>query len=1772
MRRQQRRRAGTVSFERTRGAAAGRPLVAEQLERRLALAIVTPFAVRYTANDTGDITFAANTLMTAPASDPAAVNAQNGVGSKLNNNDFVMTYVDIDSDSTTWNSSSADLVMPAGSQVLFAGLYWGGRTNSTSPTALTSQRDNVLFKASGAVAYTPLVGTTIGETSSSYQSFRDVTSLVQESGAGAYTVANVRSVSEQTDRYAGWALVVAYRAPGEPARNLTVFDGYGTVNSGDPAATITISGFKAPTSGPVNATLGFVTYEGDLGLTGDKVLFNGGKGAVQLQNAANPANNFFNSTISNRGSTVATRSPNYVNQLGFDADLVAANGVIANGATTAQINLTTGGETYYPGVVTSAIELFAPDVTIVKTVEDLDGDNLEAGDELLYTMVVANAPSALDAAVNVRLTDVVPEGTTFVPGSLSIDGVPKTDAADLDQAQYVVAGNEVQYQLGAGAGGAGTSGGRLASGASTTVTFRVTVNPPLAPFATIRNVANVTYTGETSGFNLESTDFAEIVSSGADLAVVKTDDNRSEYVAGQTFDYTIVVTNNGPANVVGARLVDTLPPEIASATWSAVYSAGSSGPPTGSGDIDVLLDLLAGGTATFTVTVTVRQGAFGNLSNTATIVNPADAPDPNPDNNSSSDTNVAVLPANLTLKKSVADLNGGFLVAGDRLRYTIVVANPSTSTAVGNEAATNLLLQDAIPVGTTYAGNLTFTQGSLTGGSGGVNGSLGALAMGQTATITFDVTVNSGIAPATVITNTARVDGTGSVSGDPLVGQDSAGIAAPPAADLTVRKTGSPTFVPGQTDGVVFTIVVTNTGPTAVTGAQIVDALPAGLTGINWTATYAGASSSGPASGTGDINTVVNLGVDGTATFTVRATAPAATITGAVLSNTATATTPGGVPDPNPDDNTSTTTTTATPITDLAIVKTDGRPTYVPGTAVTYTITVTNNGPSFASQASVIDTLDPEVIASATWTAVFTGTGSGPADPSGTAGTGSIDQLVNLAPGGTAVYTVVAQTLAAARKNLVNTATVAPSNLSNDPDPGNNSSTDTNTLVLPAELDLTKQVRDLNGGFVQDGDILQYTITVSNPAGDPVRETAINVGLTDLIPANTTYVAGSATTSQGSVIGSGAGVTATIGTLAAGSSATIVFRVTVNAGTPASTTIANTATATGTGQQSNQPLADSAAANVVTPPGADIAIVKSGPARYVPGRALTYTLVVTNSGPSTSSNTTVVDTLPAGLSNVSWTANYRNGAAGPASGSGNLNVPVTTLPQGGVATFTITATPAATLVAPLVNTATANDPSLPDPTPSNNTSTLTSTANPTADLAIVKTDGQSTYSPGRSVTYTITVTNAGPSHVTGARVQDTFSSIVTNATWTATITTGSGSVANASGSGTIDEVVTLGPGAVAVYTVTVITSSIATTNLVNTATVTVPAGVTDPDPSNNTSTDTNTPNFSPAVILGNEGGCDASPLVRVIDPATGAVKAEFLAYEASFRGGVRVYGADVTGDGIEEIITGPGPGRAGEVRVFTQNGVELPAYRTFPFGRAFTGGVEVAAGPVTAVGAIDLVAAQGSGGNLVRVFTVTPGAADPVPNIASRQFRPFGPTYTGGARIATADIGSFSGSTPASTSPDGIFEIIAGSGAGGRATVVAQNAVPAATARIGAFNPIAPNYTRGVTVARMPGSGGAADRVLASGGLASGTRVETWSYSIAPTRRFVRDAAFAAYPGTVAAVGAAALDAANIYAVQGTAGKTNGVKRFTSPAGSASATLPSSTTIAPPQRISVLRR
>jgi large repetitive protein len=128
---------------------------------------------------------------------------------------------------------------------------------------------------------------------------------------------------------------------------------------------------------------------------------------------------------------------------------------------------------------------------------------------------------------------------------------------------------------------------------------------------------------------------------------------------------------------------------------------------------------------------------------------------------------------------------------------------------------------------------------------------------------------------------------------------------------------------------------------------------------------------------------------------------------------------------------------------------------------------------------------------------------------------------------------------------------------------------------------------------------------------------------------------------------------------------------------------------------------------------------------------------------------------------------------------------------------------------------------------------------PRADLSITKTDGVASVNRGAAVRYTITVANAGPNPASGAGVADTMPAALTGVTWSCAASAGS-SCASASGSGSIATTVSLATGGTATFTVDATVSNTATGNLVNSATVTAPATVSDPNPANNTATDTDT--------------------------------------------------------------------------------------------------------------------------------------------------------------------------------------------------------------------------------------------------------------------------------------------------------------------------------------------
>ena len=720
------------------------------------------------------------------------------------------------------------------------------------------------------------------------------------------------------------------------------------------------------------------------------------------------------------------------------------------------------------------------------------------------------------------------------------------------------------------------------------------------------------------------------------------------------------------------------------------------------------------------------------------------------------------------------------VVAGNNLTYTLSITNN------GPLPATGVVVTDVLPAGVTFV-SANSNAGTVSEASGTVTGNVGNLAVSGTATITIIVTVPS--SRTTSISNTATITGN-EFDTNSANNTSSSATAVTQQTDLAITKTDAPDPVTSA-GTLTYTLTVTNNGPSDATGVTVTDVLPSGITFVSATASQGTATN---ASGT-ITGALGNITSGASATITVAVTVDAATV--GPIANTATVT--GNETDTNTGNNSASSSTTVTRQVDLAITKTDSVDPAVPGGQLTYTITVTNNGPSTATNVSVTDVLPSGLTFSSASASQGTATHA-----SGTI-TGS---LGTIASGGNATITLVVDVSASASGSITNTSTVTATET--ETNSANNTATQVTTLTRSADLAITKS--DTPDPVVA-GQTITYTLTVTNNGPSD----ASGVTVTDTLPSGVTFV--SATPSQGTATGAGNTVTASLGNLADGASATITITGTVAA--TASGTLTNTATVSATETDSvstnNSDSEDTTVQRQV-----DLAITKIDATDPISaGNALTYTMTVTNNGPSQATNVSLSDVLPSGVTFTSVTSSQ--GTASHASGTvtaslGNLN-------PSSSATVTLIVGVSPTTRGTLTNTATVTATET-ETNSTNNSATATTTVNGTVDLAITKSDSSDPVAAGGSLTYTIVVTNNGPSTATNVSVADTLPSGLTFTSATSTV----GTVTNV-GNVITGSIGTLAPAATATITVIAAVSSNATGTLTNTATVT--ATETESNSSNN---------------------------------------------------------------------------------------------------------------------------------------------------------------------------------------------------------------------------------------------------------------------------------------------------------------------------------------------------
>jgi len=675
------------------------------------------------------------------------------------------------------------------------------------------------------------------------------------------------------------------------------------------------------------------------------------------------------------------------------------------------------------------IQEIAPDLSIMKAAATSPfTPAFIVGEPGFYDIVVSNNGSGPTTGV-ISVTDTLPAGLTFA-------GHSGSGWMCMANGQVVTC----------------THAGPVAPGTDLPTLF-LTVDVDAAAIPLVTNSASVSTAGDTNAANDTSPQISTFVQQPeVDLGVDVTASASTISLGGSvSFDFTI--NHLGPALGSGIMFTATL---LDGTLNSATPSVGTCGPPQPvpmSPDVsfDCALPLNPGETAT--VGVTATPTAAGTFMVTGGVR--ANETDPNTGNNMvTGSVTVSMVSADLAVVLS--DMPDPAAV-GANVTYSVVVSNAGPSIATGVSLDITLPALFVFVSVMTTQGNcgppslLVFLQ---------VDCAMGTLGPGGSATVTAVVTPTvDGIFPmdADVTSGVPDPDLTNNFASETTT--------ATPSADVSVTKTNSPD--PVNPGGMLTSmIVVTNNGPSPASGVTVVDTLPFGALFSSAMTTQGVCAGPAPAG----FDVTCNLGAipsGGMVTITVVTNIQGA-LTG-TLTNSVTVT--AAEPDPNPANNMASATTNIAAIADLSVTKTDSPDPVNAGSNLTYTITVTNNGPATATNVSMSDMLPGG--------ATFVSATLAPSGPCLFANATVTCTIGVMTSGATATATVIVTPTASG--TLSNTATVT----SNVPDhvPGNESAT-TSTLVNAPPLSSISIGASPMAQSVMPGQAANFALTIgAMPAG-----------------------------------------------------------------------------------------------------------------------------------------------------------------------------------------------------------------------------------------------------------------------------------------------------------------------------------------------------------------------------------------------------------------------------------------------------------------------------------------------------------------------------------------------------------------------------------------------------------------------------------------------------------------------------------------------------------------
>lgn len=802
-----------------------------------------------------------------------------------------------------------------------------------------------------------------------------------------------------------------------------------------------------------------------------------------------------------------------------------------------------------------------------------------------------------------------------------------------------------------------------------------------------------------------------------DLSIAKAADADSAQF-GDAVTYTITVYNKGGKEASDVTVSDALPAGLS-------FTSGDAGVTAANGVVSWKGSVPAQGNASFRFVAEVT-------AKNATLVNTAVA-EYEGSRVSSKPITVAVAtePAGGDKKPKLAVTKTTSATSsspGSLIPYTITVSN------TGDGDAADVPIVDTLPSGLEYVSSTpagTYDKDAHT-----VTWNLDVAAGGQVVCV---ITARVAETAAGAIENSVEVTDPGDPD-NPVTPPDkpSVDVTDPDPdeeASVSLAKSASAsTVVPGGQ--ITYTLTLTNTGQADASGVAVADALPAGSSFVM--------ASDGATCENNTVHWIVDVpaGEQKELTFTVNAPSSS----GSML-NTAQA----QLGDETVKSDTVTTavkeeTTGGTGKAELSVSKFTSVSQAVPGSVVPYTITVSNTGDADATDVEIVD----ELPAGLTYVS---------SNPAGKVEGNKVTWKATVKAGGSVTRIISARVTGAAGQSIANSVTVVDPT---DPD---------NPVVPPTDptIDIPEQgtvtgVLTVDTGTAATGDIIRYTLTVTNAT----KTDATGVQAVHKLPAGVSFKTAS---DEGSYTPDGAAASmAMLDAEAADEAENDAGTVTWTMDVPAGASVSRVVSAKVTAQSGTlvstadlihggKTIAANPVSTVVPVDGSasgtpKISVSKTTTvSQAAPGSQIPYTITVRNTGDGKASNLVVSDKLPDSLTYVSSSA-----GGSYDGGSHEVSWTIPALDAGQTITRTIIAQVDDDAMGSIENSVEVIDPANPDTPIAPPSIPDTPVVDPADEakplLGIAKSASADAVKYNDEITYTVTVSNTGTADAKGVAVTD----------------------------------------------------------------------------------------------------------------------------------------------------------------------------------------------------------------------------------------------------------------------------------------------------------------------------------------------------------------------------------------------------------------------------------